>query len=203
MFKKFLSLLLCLIMMLSLVACSNSSNDEDTEELPTTENTVTEDITHEDLSNPDAPEYRDDTIADDMGGITTCMVGETVELDDCNITLVGYDFSNGNEWEIPEEGCRFIGVNFIIENTTDEMLNISSLMDFTAYIDDFQVEDAWADHLFGNSIDAELAPNKKVSGWITYNVPENWGKLEIDYNYINWESMEGWVEARFLIENEG
>lgn len=204
MFKKFLSLLLCLIIVLSMVACG-SPKDEPVDDTPPAiednidnENNVTDENTeHEDLSNPDAPDYRDDTITENMGGITTCMIGETVELEKCAITLVGYETSKGTTLNSPKNDY-FIGINFIIENTSEDVFSVGQLMDFTGYVDNFYIQDVYSG-LFGNRIDVEIAPEKKVNGWIVYDINSNWEKFEVDFVY----SDENSIEARFLIENEG
>lgn len=197
MFKKFLSLLLCLIMVLSLAACKVSVQNGSVETPPVTE----ENTEHEDLSSPDAPDYRDDTIGDDMGGITTCMVGETIELEDCNITLVGYEVFEGDEWYTPDNDC-FVGVNFIIENTSSNIFSIATELSFTGYADNFYADSSstWLmANYFGENIDVDLAPQKSVNGWIVYDINSDWEKLEVDFVY----SKENIIEARFLIENEG
>ena len=205
MFEKFLSLLLCLIMVLSLISCGDSSRDEPVKDVPPVTEDVIEDenTEHEDLSNPDAPDYRDDTIGDNMGGITTCMVGETVDVHNCRITLVGYKISEGNDWYVPENGC-YVGVNFIIENTSDIIINPNDgKLFFTGYADDFYVESTWAEAVFGEGIYADIAPDKKVNGWIVFDINPDWNKLELDFLYYDEENYQDVIEARFLVENEG
>lgn len=202
--KKVFVLMLCVFMSFSMVACSGSVNNETVSSPPATEDVVKDEVVednteNEDLNTPNAPEYRDDTITENMGGITTCMIGETVELEDCNITLVGYEINKGTTLNQPKNDY-FVGINFIIENTSEDVFSVSQLMDFTGYIDNFYIQDAYLyTGLFGNRIDVEISPEKKVNGWIVYDINSDWEKLEVDFVY----SKNNIIETRFLIENEG
>lgn len=203
MFQKILILMMCVLMSLSLIACNSSVNNESLGNTPPVTEDIVEDIIentteNESLSNPNAPNYRDDTIMENMGGITTCMIGETIVIQNCKITLEGYEVKEGNQWNIPDNDC-FVGINFTIENIGETIFNISDVMKFTGYVDNCYTNDKWiTTSYFGNYIDVNLSPQKYVNGWIVYDVNYDWEKLEVDFIY----SDEDIIEARFLIENK-
>lgn len=195
--------MMCVIMSSSLIACNSSVNSESLKDTPPVTEDIVEDIVentteNESLSNPDAPNYRDDTIKDNMGGITTCMIGETIVIQNCKITLEGYEIKEGNQWYVPDNDY-FIGVNFTIENIGETIFNIADVMKFTGYVDNCYIRDKWITaNYFGDYIGVNLSPQKYINGWIVYDVNSDWKKLEVDFIY----SEEDTIEARFLIENE-
>lgn len=90
--------------------------------------------------------------------------------------------SEGDEFFTPESGNVFIGVNFTVENISDEEQSVSSPLLFDAYADDakcdysFNAACAFSD----GELDGSIAPGKRLVGWYTVEVPENWSKLELN-----------------------
>ena len=77
----------------------------------------------------------------------------------------------------------YVGVKFEIENVSDEDQSISSMMMFSAYVDDvvcdYSISAMMAFDENGNTLDGDLAPGKKMIGYYAVEVPMEWENLEI------------------------
>lgn len=90
--------------------------------------------------------------------------------------------SEGDEFFTPQSGNVFIGVNFTVENISDEEQSVSSPLLFDAYADDakydysFNAACAFSD----GELDGSIAPGKRLAGWYAVEMPENRSKLELN-----------------------
>lgn len=118
-------------------------------------------------------------------------VGETAEMNDVQVTLLGYEESSGSEYNTPAEGNVFLLANFEIVNNSDQELNISSMMSFEAYADDYALNyslNAVLEKADANQLDGTIAPGKKMNGVIGYEVPADWSEVEIHFVDNVWSS---------------
>lgn len=118
-------------------------------------------------------------------------VGETAEMNDVQVTLLGYEESSGSEYNTPVEGNVFLLANFEIVNNSDQELNISSMMSFEAYADDYALNyslNAVLEKADANQLDGTIAPGKKMNGVIGYEVPADWSEVEIHFVDNVWSS---------------
>lgn len=117
--------------------------------------------------------------------------GEIAEMNDIQITLVGYEESTGSEYNTPSEGNVFLLANFEIANNSDSELTVSSAMSFDAYADDYALNysiGALMEKTDSTQLDGTIAPGKKMNGWIGYEVPADWSKVEIHFTDNVWSS---------------
>ena len=108
-------------------------------------------------------------------------VGDTVEMRDIYVTLIDvYEFSG--DFMQPQDGNVFVAFELLIENKSDDSVAVSSLLCFEAYFDDFVANyNIGAQAESGkNQLDGEIAPGKKMTGAISYEVPEDWTTTEIN-----------------------
>ncbi len=115
--------------------------------------------------------------------------GILIKMTDCKESM-------GSEWNKPENGNIFALVEFEITNNTDRELIVSSIMDFSAYADDYLLNyslDAMIEE--EEIIDGTIAPGKKLKGWIGWEVPNDHEKLEIHFSDITNN-----ISCIFLIE---
>lgn len=110
-------------------------------------------------------------------------VGDAVENDGVTVTLKSVEESMGDEFFKPDSGKVFVLCEFEIENNSDEGISVSSIMSFEAYCDDYAVDmDFSATSATDKSqLDGSVAPGKKMSGVIGYEVPQDWKALEVHY----------------------
>ena len=108
---------------------------------------------------------------------------ETATFKTLKITAKKLEESNGDSLFKPNEGNIFVGVNFEIENISDETQNISSILLFDAYSDDVKCDYAiMANTVFGDgTLDGELSPGKKLVGWYSVEVPQEWEKIDLEF----------------------
>jgi len=107
--------------------------------------------------------------------------------------------SNGDTYFAPESGNVFVGVKFTIENISNEDQIISSILLFEGYVDDVKCSESFtASAAFDSEmLDGTIAPGKKLVGWYTMEVPENWETIELHVQ-SNWLSNS---TAKFVFEN--
>lgn len=117
------------------------------------------------------------------GKTETFTTGDTAVLDTLKITANELKELKSDEsgFISAEEGKVFTGVNFTVENISDESQIVSSILLFEAYADDTKCELSFsaATAFPEGTIDGEIAPGKKITGWYTLELPENWTKLEL------------------------
>ena len=167
-FKNIICTAICLLLALALVGCFEDTPKKET-------NSVT--------STP-VTETKDEVFA----------LNETAVFENLKITATEIKESKGSSFLNPEAGNVFIGVNFTIENISNEEQAISSLLLFDAYADDVSCEYSITGATdFKKTVDGTIAAGKKIIGGYVVEAPENWQKLELDVK-SEWLSS---VNARF------
>ncbi|HJD48423.1 MAG TPA: DUF5067 domain-containing protein [Candidatus Mediterraneibacter norfolkensis] len=124
-------------------------------------------------------------------------IGETAEMNDVQVTLVDYEESNGSEYNTPADGNVFVLVNFEIANNSDSEINVSSMMSFEAYADDYSLNyslNAMMEKSDATQLDGTIAPGKKMNGYIGYEVPADWTAMEIHF------TDDVWSNNKFVFE---
>lgn len=113
----------------------------------------------------------------------TFSLNETAVFTDLKITARQIKESSGKDFFEPEAGKIFVGVEFVIENVSDEEIAISSLLQFEGYVDDVKSDySVSAACCFDDgTLDGSIAAGKKLVGWYALEVPKNWGKIEVNF----------------------
>lgn len=117
--------------------------------------------------------------------------GEVAEMNDVQVTLMGYEESTGSEFNTPSEGNVFVLANFEIANNSDSEITVSSALSFEAYADDYALNysfGALMEKTDSTQLDGTIAPGKKMNGWIGYEVPADWSTIEIHFTDNVWSS---------------
>lgn len=97
--------------------------------------------------------------------------------------------SEGESFLQPTDGNVFVSCEFEIVNNSSKEINVSSLISFEAYCNDYSTSvslsalSAFSDK---NQLDGTVAPGKKMNGIVAYEVPADWSKLEIEYSPSFW-----------------
>ncbi len=110
-------------------------------------------------------------------------LNQTATTNSLKITAKKFEESKGKSVFKPDAGNVYVGVNFEIENISDETQNISSLLLFDAYADDAECKYAIvATTVFGEgTLDGEVLPGEKLVGWYAMEVPKKWEKISIEF----------------------
>lgn len=129
-------------------------------------------------------------------------VGEVVELNDVSTTLIKVTESSGSRYNKPSSGKDFVLCEFEIANNTNEEITVSSLLNFSAYCDDYAVDTSFNAEMEKadgqQTLDSSVAPGKKTKGVIGYELPIGWKELEIRYTPDWWKGHE----VVFVAENK-
>lgn len=122
---------------------------------------------------------------------TAFSVGEIAEYRDVQVSVLDYEESTGNEWGKPEDGNVFVFINIEIANNSDEEINISSLVSFDGYCDDYKLD--FSSNAFMamttnnmNQLDGSVATGKKMNGYLCIEVPSDWEVIEVYYKDNVW-----------------
>ena len=116
---------------------------------------------------------------------TSFSVGETAELNDVLVSLVNVSESTGSAYNEPTEGNIFVICEFEIANNSDKEINVSSMISFEAYCDDYACTyslGALLEKENKNQLDGTVAPGKKFNGVIGYEVSTDWKELEVHFS---------------------
>lgn len=117
-------------------------------------------------------------------------VGETAEMNDVQVTLLKYSESKGSEFNKPFDGNVFLMAEFEIVNHSDSEMNVSSMLSFEAYADDYALNYSLGAITDNNDtqLDGTIAAGKKMKGYIGYEVPKDWSTVEIHFTDDVWSN---------------
>lgn len=155
--KKFLSALLIILTCCSLAACNIETA-------------------------PDKEQYDGSSSKSQETKEEDYKINETAVFKSIKVTATEIKESSGGEFFGPDAGNVFVGIKFIIENTSEENQSISSLLLFDPYVDDVKCEYSISANIaFGDgTLDGEIAPGKRMEGWYAVEAPSNWAKIDLD-----------------------
>lgn len=82
----------------------------------------------------------------------------------------------------PSEGKKYLVLFFEVENISSEKQNVN-LFYYKAYLDDYDIDqETILAHPEGyEMLSGDLAPGKKLKGYVCYEVDPDWKKLEFTY----------------------
>ncbi len=112
---------------------------------------------------------------------TTFGVNEPAELNNIIVTFNGVTESNGSSFNTPTDGNVFLICEFTFENNSDKEINLSTLLSFDSYVDDYAANlDLMAlTESDKPQLDGTIAPGKKMNGVIGIQAPTDWSQVEI------------------------
>lgn len=121
------------------------------------------------------------------------LLGETAEQKNVQVTLASVTESDGSAYNKPTDGNVFVLCEFEIANNSDKEINISSMMSFDAYCDDYTCNyslTALLEKGNKNQLDGTIAAGKKFNGVIGYEVPADWNELEVHFTPDFWSGKD-------------
>ena len=127
-------------------------------------------------------------------------IGETVSTKKVKAIVSKIEKTKGNNFFKPEEGKEFVFVHMTIENTSNSDLALSTILSFSSYVDDNSINasvTALSSKGSSETMDGTLAPGKKKTGYLAYEVPKDWKKLEVHFKP---DVITG-TTIKWLIEN--
>lgn len=172
MWKRIIGIVLVVMIFSSMAACSSGNSEP--KKVDKSEKTETK----EEKKEPEK---------------TVFGIGETAELDDVQVTMMGYEENAGSEYNKPADGKEFVLIEFEIANNSDDEMKVSSMMSFDAYADDYALDyslSALIEKQDANQLDGTIAAGKKMNGVIGYEVPVDWKNLEIHFTNDVWSGND-------------
>lgn len=116
-------------------------------------------------------------------------LGEKVTLNDVAVTLLNVSESKGSAYNKPTDGNVFVLCEFEIENNKSSDINVSSMLSFECYCDDYTSTlsiGALMEKGNKNQLDGTVASGKKFNGVVGYEVPVDWQELELHFTPGFW-----------------
>ncbi len=112
---------------------------------------------------------------------TTFGLHETAVFRTIRVTAQDLQESYGKSFYEAEDGKVFVGVQFTIENISDEEQRISSILLFDAYVDGVKCDYSFsaACSFPDGTLDGSITPGKKLVGWYAVEASEDWKELEL------------------------
>ena len=154
------------------------------------------DVKKVDSKNSTKTEAKKDTTLETTKEKTSFNVGETAEYKNVQITLEKVITSQGDDMFVkPDDGKEFVLCVFKIQNNSDKDMAISSIISFEAYLDDVSINQDFLgvqtkEGKKYNSLDGDIASGKRMEGVISYEVPNDWKKLEVKVTPDAWSSKK-------------
>lgn len=130
----------------------------------------------------------------------TFKIGEMVETKKVKAIITGMEKPEGNQFNKPTDGNEFVILNLEIENISDGEINISSMLNFDAYVDDTSMNESISAQIAkegSKTADATIAVGKKAKGTLGYEVPKDWKQIEVHFKPDAW----GNTAIKWTIEN--
>lgn len=123
---------------------------------------------------------------------TSFAVGEKVELDDIIVTLDSVTENSGSQFNKPAEGNVFLLCQFNIENNSEREIAVSSMLSFSAYVDDYASNLSLTAMISSDQgqLDGSVAAGKKIKGVVGYEVPSDWAELEVRFTPDFWSGKD-------------
>ena len=123
---------------------------------------------------------------------TECGVGESIVIDDLTVSMTKveeYVDSSDFAPDTPDEGYMYVILNFEITNTGSEDGYFNSLYE-DSYCDNKAVDTVLLWNHSGDEAWGEVAVGRERSGYIAYELPLDWEKLEMIYSPNFWDENE-------------
>lgn len=92
-------------------------------------------------------------------------------------------YDTGNEFMQPADGNIYYAVQMELANNGSSDTTVSSLLGFSAYADDYAVDQAYVND---DMLDGTVAAGKKIKGSLVYEIPSTTKTLQIDYKSNFW-----------------
>lgn len=124
-----------------------------------------------------------DSTKSDTEQATIYGLGETAKAKSFSLTANSVNVvKSDNQFVQPDEGNEYVEVEFVLENTSDSDIVVSSVLNCNAYVDGFAVsEDLSAGVAAGSdSFNGTVSSGKKLKGCLFYELSNDWNELEID-----------------------
>lgn len=135
-------------------------------------------------------------LGDMLGGLTAMFApkaedahlpGEVVELDHLNISLTNVYETDGNDFYTPSDGNEYMLIEFTIQNTGDEELALSTMLNFSTWCDGeictLSLEALATGMLAGRTqLDCAVKPEESVTGIVGYEISKDWEEVIVEFN---------------------
>lgn len=168
------------VIVIAIIGSAASGNDDDEPKKVENQTTVTPTKSANGQTATSTPEEK-----------TVFYVGETAELKGVQVTMMNFEESTGKDYIIPTDGNVFVLAEFEIVNDTDSEINISSMLSFEAYADDYSLNYSLsAAMLKDGQLDGTIAAGKKMKGWIGWEVAEDYKNVEIHFTDNVWSNSK-------------
>lgn len=118
-------------------------------------------------------------------GPKTYEIGDVISIGDSVMVVLGWESPEGDEFTQPDEGSKFVAVELLLVNQSDEPRTVSSLMQMSLKDDTDQQYDVdlMAEMAAGSSSpQGELSPGERIRGKVGFQVPEDASGLVFVYD---------------------
>lgn len=171
---------IAIVVFLVIGVAAGGSGEDELQKIDTSDS-----VTNENSSNEKETDVKPET----QNEKTTFAVGETAELNGVQVTMTSFEESTGKDYTIPTEGNVFVLAEFEIVNDTDSEINISSMLSFEAYADDYTLNYSLSAAMMKDGqLDGTIAAGKKMKGWIGWEVPADYQNVEIHFTDNVWSN---------------
>lgn len=170
--KKILLILMVATISISFVGCGNTDSDS-----KSSTNT-----------NSTSEKKSDSTEDSDKNKTVEHKVGETINIkgEELTVTAVNKNYKSGNQFLKPTSGNRYVKADITIKNNTNDTIDVSpfefKVLDSNGVYHDIK-------YILDKTLDStKIAKDGKISGSLTFEVPENGQNLKLIYTPSFWSN---------------
>lgn len=117
--------------------------------------------------------------------VAACLVGETVTVNNIQFTFMGIEkYVDTSDWEMdtPASGCEFVILKIKAKNVGSESAYLNMYYE-DSYCDDVATDPELLLYNYnGDTIWGDIAAGKSREGYVAYELPVGWDKIEFTYN---------------------
>jgi hypothetical protein len=188
--KKRLSTLLLVfaVSCLTVLATACGDNDEPTRETNSNGETQSNGENNSDDSNGNTDDNGNSNGNEDSSEDATFGLDETAVFNNIRVTATEVEASLGEGFNTPDDGNVFIGVWFVIENSSSEDQHISTMLLFDAFADDVMLGTSLGAMMAFSegSLDGTISAGRRMEGYYALEVPLSTQTLEIEMKSGVW-----------------
>jgi hypothetical protein len=187
-YPKTLIILIIAALLAVTLACGESETPEKVGEVAT-EAPAAEEKAVEETEDPE-PEAEEGTSPTSTPQPTqpapeNYQVGDIVNIGDIVMVVLGWEIPEGDDFNQPEEGKKFIAVELLFVNQGDDARSISTMMQMALKDESgqqYDVDFMGSSATGSSSPDGEIGPGERIRGKVGYQVPEDVTDLTFVYD---------------------
>ena len=130
--------------------------------------------------------------------VETFSATDTATLNNMNLNILSLQTSTGNDLIKPNDGNVFLLIEVNVQNTSDQLKNVNSASDFALLQNGEPISYNASPYSIlseeQSRLHFDLEPNETATGFLCYEVPNDWTTLTLQYVNPKWSLQKIQIE---------